>query len=117
MSFRSKQIALQKRLDRGLISFGLATLYTGTGGLCQGDARVLPTVHLPGDLECRGEPRATLSNKITGIAMLRIGNGKAHFSHGPEVEYGVKREYSPDESGYVENYRLIFVLRRKSHPL
>ena len=75
----------KKALDRGLISFCLATLYTGTGGLCQGDARVL-------DLECRGEPRAALSNKITVIAMLRIGNGKACFSHGPEVEYDVKCE-------------------------
>ncbi len=44
--------------------------------------------------------------------MLRIGNGEAYFSYGPEVEYDVKREYSPDESGYVENYKLISVLRR-----
>jgi hypothetical protein len=35
--------------------------------------------------------------------MLGIRSGKAYFSHGPEVEYHVDREYSPDESGYVEN--------------
>jgi hypothetical protein len=47
---------------------------------------------LPGDLDSRGSKR-----------MLGIRSGKAYFSHGPEVEYHVEREYSPDESGYVEN--------------
>jgi hypothetical protein len=57
------------------------------------------------------------SNKITVREMLGIASGKAYFSHGPEVESDVKREYSPDESGYIENYRLISVDRRKSHRL
>ena len=49
------------------------------------------------------------SNKITVREMLGIGSGKADCPHGPEVEYHVKREYSPDENGYAENYKLISV--------
>ena len=30
--------------------------------------------------------------------MLGIGIGEEYFGYGPEVEYDVKREYSPDES-------------------
>jgi hypothetical protein len=57
------------------------------------------------------------SNKITVRVTLGIGIGETYFWQGPEVEQDVKREYSPDESGYVENYKLLFVLRRKPHRL
>ena len=50
------------------------------------------------------------SNKITVRATLRIGIGEAYSGYGPEVEYDVKHDYSPDENGYVENYKLISVL-------
>ena len=42
--------------------------------------------------------QAALQQSITATATLDIGIGEDYFDYGPEVEYDVKREYSPDES-------------------
>jgi hypothetical protein len=39
-----------------------------------------------------------LQQEITVTATLGIGIGEEYLGYGPEVEYDVKREYSPDES-------------------
>jgi len=87
-----------KSIRKGIDFLLFSDLYTGTGGLCQGDISELRNGLLPTRSPVLTWTRAALQQEITVTATLGIGIGEEYFGYGPEVEYDVKREYSPDES-------------------